>query len=432
MLEHTRRSGWAATLGNFASIAQDLRITDLNTEAITLVLNNSLHFGVSEGVVLWPMITRDRVQTLRELAHRGRPHTNAYKPEEGVPPPQEMGIPQLQRSTQDVGTGWRESGGMRYATAPPTNPYLECQTRQLYVTPLDDLVGLDEETINGEYAVWNTRVGVHKFLSCLARGRIQRTPMNGIDTVFDVCAHRLFRFFVAINNYNRENWYTSLRLSEMRAQDMYSGDIEMPAVCEIGGRTILYMLKSLDETSVGKRVKPYSAQLNLECGLMRDCIESYAREQLFAALNSRFGIDPAQFTRRERGAITHPSEGPLAMMLEHTRRSGWAATLGNFASIAQDLRITDLNTEAITLVLNNSLHFGVSEGVVLWPMITRDRVQTLRELAHRGRPHTNAYKPEEGVPPPQEMGIPQLQSVATCEIFSPLSGVSESNSNYIN
>ncbi|CAH0403847.1 unnamed protein product [Chilo suppressalis] len=127
--------------------------------------------------------------------------------------------------TQDVGTGWRESGGMRYADASHTNPYLECQNRQ---SPLDDLVGLDEETINGEYAAWNTRVAVHRFLACLARGRIQKTPMNGIDTVFDVCAHRIFRFFVAMNNYDRENWYSSLRLSEMRAQNMFANDIEMP------------------------------------------------------------------------------------------------------------------------------------------------------------------------------------------------------------
>lgn len=292
-------------------------------------------------------------------------------------------------------------------------PYVECQARQRFVTNLDDTDALDDELVNMEYAVWGTRIAVHRFMSCLARGKIQKTPMPGMDSVFEMCASRVFRFFIAMNHYNRENWYTSLRPSEALARNMYPGDLEAPVVYEISGKTILYMFKSIDETSIGRRVSPLYKQINLESGLIRDCIETHAREALFVEINNRYGIAPEQFSRPERCNITHPKSGPLAKILAHCRQSGYTARVGDFHIFVEDLSMTQLYLDAVRVVIANPLHFGISESVILYPTFFRRRVARLEDLAREGRPLTNEFQPQPDTPPVTEMRMDALQRSIT-------------------
>lgn len=74
--------------------------------------------------------------------------------------------------TTPEGGGWRESGGMRYGQAPVTSPYIDCQNRQVFVTPLDELTDMDDETINYYLAAWNTRHALYRFIACLSTGRV--------------------------------------------------------------------------------------------------------------------------------------------------------------------------------------------------------------------------------------------------------------------
>lgn len=89
--------------------------------------------------------------------------------------------------TTPEGIGWRESGEMRYGQAPLTSPYIDCQNRQLFETPLDEITDMDKETINVHLAAWNTRHALYRFITCLSRGRVQRTPMVGMESAFDIC-----------------------------------------------------------------------------------------------------------------------------------------------------------------------------------------------------------------------------------------------------
>lgn len=107
--------------------------------------------------------------------------------------------------TTPVGAGWRESGATRYAQAPIECPYLNCQNRQLYASDIDDLMRADEEDINASYAQWEIKNAVINLLSAMAKGSVIDTPLRGMPAVFDTCSLRLFKFLIAVNDYNREN-----------------------------------------------------------------------------------------------------------------------------------------------------------------------------------------------------------------------------------
>lgn len=170
---------------------------------------------------------------------------------------------------------------------------------------------------------------------------------------------------------------------------MFPDPLETPYVYEIDSRVILYMLKSLDEKSIG-RVHPYMRQIELE---------ATARERLFLEINNHFRIAGNQYTGSERCKITHPQEGPLAKMLAHRRQSGYIARLGNFYAVARDLQITRLYELAIDTFMGNLLHFGVSSEVIIHPQFVVNRVATLQALADEGRLLTNEYTPRDGVEP---------------------------------
>ena len=163
----------------------------------------------------------------------------------------------------------------------------------------------------------------------------------------------------------------------------------------INGRTILYILKSLDEKSLGPRRMPYLTQLHLECGLMRDCIETYARERLLIQIADTYGIDLTQYTSKERAEMTHPRDGPLAKILRHIRGSGYSSRIGDFSSIAEQLTLTDGYIMANQIVIDNPLHFGISTSVIMHPKIPRRRVEALRELSRRQLPYTNVFVPDQ-------------------------------------
>lgn len=311
--------------------------------------------------------------------------------------------------TSPEGNGWRESGGARFARADPSCPYLECQPRPLFVTTLDDLLTLSEEIVCEQYAAWNTKNGVLRLLSCMARGKVMKTPLAGTETVFDMCASRLFRFFISVNDYNRSNWYTSLRPTNERANNMFDGAIDAPMIVEISGKTILYMFKSLDESSIGTRRIPYMTQLQLECAIMRDCVETYARQALLQELVIRFGIQLEHFTTKEIAALTHPRNGPLAEILENIRKNGYSGQIGPFASVAAQLSITEVLLTLNRMVINDPLQFGVSTSVILNPRIPRRRIQTLTRLSQNQRPYTNVFVQEEGAPEPNRVLMGALQ-----------------------
>lgn len=205
--------------------------------------------------------------------------------------------------------------------------------------------------------------------------------------------------------------YSSVRISEERANNMYPADLESPIIHEISARAVLYMLKSLDETSIGPRRMPYERQLDLECGIMRDCIESLSSRNLFERVTAQYGIDPAMFSRKERASLAHPRDGPLAQMLSHVRSSGYVSMLGDFTLPAADLTLTQLNADAAEIVLSNPLDFGISDSVILKPTTIADRVTHLTTLCGRSDPYTNVYTGvEEGI---QDLRLIAVQTLIT-------------------
>lgn len=146
---------------------------------------------------------------------------------------------------------------------------------------------------------------------------------------------------------------------------------------------------------------------------MRDCVETLARENLFHQVNNKFGIDPANFTNRERCDIIHPRDGPLGKMLEYTRRAGYVRALGNFNAVARDLNITQIYLDTIALLIANPLDFGISEEIALFPKFILRRVERFRELAIRGLPLTNEYVSEPPIRAFHNINLNDLQRLIT-------------------
>lgn len=154
------------------SVIFSINLDDLPTDDIylraTAALASKLLFSYNV-VARWSSLTEASVRTTEAAIVRCGIAAGVVEPILGViggaflldnvaPVPRAMldGFDMLR--TDDDGLGWRESGGMRYGAAPEQSPYVECQNRQLYVTHLDNMEGLDEEQINMEYALWNTYI----------------------------------------------------------------------------------------------------------------------------------------------------------------------------------------------------------------------------------------------------------------------------------
>lgn len=290
--------------------------------------------------------------------------------------------------TTDAGGGWREAGRAVFADRPPMVQYLECQDRPLYVCDIDNLNNVPDQVIEEVYGAWHLRQALYELLASMSRGRAHKTSIAGAEGVFNALSRRLLDFFIEINDYNRKNWYTSLRLTNDHMDRIYEDATEAPCVVPIKGKTILFLFRSLAKNTIQRRRASYLSQVNLECAMARDLIESGAKSTMFERALVRYEIPRNMFTSNDVLSKNEPPEGPLREIFSHIRAAGFGTLVGNYFDPVNDAPMSEIYHEIIELILANAISFGISEEVFMHPSLMRGRREYMRALADAGRPHT--------------------------------------------
>lgn len=240
---------------------------------------------------------------------------NADKPPLArVSPAHDSGLRHLDLlQTTNDGGGWRDGGRMLYGGLPPSVPYLFTQNRQLVATRLENKRMIDSGDGAAAFNDWAVRRGAYDFLCALHRGRLQRTPMVGVNGIFQSLCKRLMEFYISFNDYAARNWYTSLRLSEPDADNLYNDETETPVQVTLNAKTLLFMLKSLSAETIMERKNDYDVQFKAESAVMRDCVETAARVNMWDTVFTDHGLNPDHCTATERWNMLLPSTGLLPL-----------------------------------------------------------------------------------------------------------------------
>lgn len=199
--------------------------------------------------------------------------------------------------TGNDGSGWREGPFQRYSENPMRMPYVQCARRQKYVHDYDDKRIVDFEDLQIESTNWGVGKAGRSFLSAMEQFGGGKAMYNGTTSIFRVLAQRIFEFFAVINDYNRKNWYSALRLSDRMIDELYTGSSKEPVIVTIKGKTILYLMKALSKDTVIERKVPYLAQIKAECAIARDCLESATREHVYERINRKIDIPVNSFKK---------------------------------------------------------------------------------------------------------------------------------------
>lgn len=296
--------------------------------------------------------------------------------------------------TTNFGGGWRDSGRMMYGAIPAGVPYLYAQNRQLVATNLDNKRLIDTGDGGEAFVDWPVRRGAYDFLCSIARGRYQKTPMMGVNGIFQALSKRLMNFYISFNDYAAHNWYTSLRLSEADANNLFGDDSETPAQVIINGKTLLFMLKSLSGDTIKNRKHDYDVQFKAESAIMRDCIETSARAAMWERLFGDHGLNAELYTHSERWDTLLPTSGPLSLFFQLLKQSGMYRDLGPFYECAHQDQMHEIYTRIVTMICDNPLDFGVLPELLLRSSMPLRRLGRMRDLAHRNLPYTNTYTDE--------------------------------------
>lgn len=290
--------------------------------------------------------------------------------------------------TADTSRGWRESGEARIAPTPEDVPYPSCQLRQLCVTEIDRKSECETDIAILQKSQWGVMRGAVELSRVMANAP-QRAAMGGFDAVLQAVCNRLFDFFVAVNDYNRKNWYSGLRLSERETGRMYADEQESPCHVRISGKTLLFLLKSLNKDSVLERPMTFPQQISAECGMMVDCVETRFRHQFLRGMLEKFNIPEELYRRSELSKMAMPKEGPLAKYLLVLNQLGLLGDVSRLTEFVITSRLYAYYMATSGLFLDNMLHFGILPTMQIKTTVVRGRLQTMKDLARVGNPYTN-------------------------------------------
>nr|APG79110.1 hypothetical protein 2 [Hubei lepidoptera virus 4] len=291
--------------------------------------------------------------------------------------------------TDGVGQGWREGPHERYAEHPATMPYRACCRRQLYVNEIEDTTDLDNDARILQFHGWATANAASALLSAMTRSGEDRSNYNGVAQVFKILSGRIFNFFAAINEYNRYNWYSSLRLRDEDLNNLYEDGTEEVVNVQIKGKTILYLMKALSEKVIHERRVPYLSQIKAECAIARDCVESSLKRYIQENVRRMIHIPENSYTRHESLQQIMPTDGPLHTHLNLIAKSGMSALCDDFYACVDDSAMAVLLREMGDNVMTNLLEYGILNAVHLSTRIANRTVEHLSEYTTRNMPYTN-------------------------------------------
>lgn len=278
---------------------------------------------------------------------------------------------------------------VRNANRPPIVPYVECQDRPLYLCDIDDPKNVPDQAVEEVHGAWQLRQALYE---CA-----HKTSIAGAEGVFNALSRRVLDFFIEMNDYNRRNWYTSLRLTHEHMDRIYDDATEAPCVVPIKGKTVLYIFRSLAKNTIRSRRADYMSQDKLECAIARDLVESGAKRRMFERAVARYEIPRNMFTSNDILLKNEPSDGPLKEIFTHIRASGFGALVRDYYIPVVGTPMSEIHEQAIEIILANAIDFGISEEVFMYPSLMRGRGDHMARLAAAELPHTNVFD-EDGMP----------------------------------
>lgn len=291
--------------------------------------------------------------------------------------------------TDETGLGWREGPQQRYAEHPADMPYRECARRQLYVHDIDDVSQLETDVRLLAFHNWSAASAASALLSAMARAGEDRSNYNGVAQVYKILSGRLFNFYAAINEYNKHNWYSALRLTDIDMNTLYADGTEEVCSVTMKGKTILFLMKALSEKTVHERRVPYLTQVRAECGMARDCVESASKQHVLEAIKHKLAIPENSFTRSDSLKFITPEKGPLSLHLDLVTKSGMASLCTEFYACVRNASMSQLMNAIADDVLNHLIEYGLLEAVHLSTRVANRSVAHLAEYTTRNIPYTN-------------------------------------------
>lgn len=162
--------------------------------------------------------------------------------------------------------------------------YPLCSARVNYAVDYDDYRNFERD---GRLEEWNI---IDALFSIFNRS----TGMQNWADVTTVCLRRFLHFLVRMNEYNRTNWQTIFRESEgSRARRLYDDSESYAIKTKIRATTILYMLKSMPNGKLRRKVDLWTkwkiessfekrlVHASLRLALVRNVIAFYGEERVY-------------------------------------------------------------------------------------------------------------------------------------------------------
>lgn len=288
-------------------------------------------------------------------------------------------------ATDERGKGWAMSGNEFYNYG-DTSIYSGCAIRQSYITTFDKPITSENESEvpgNNESLIFRAIIEV-----CSA---LQKTTQvyRELTSFFQMNYTNIIRFMCTVNNYNRCNWYSGLRITESMAQNEETYD-EITRIVSIDHEAIVILFRSMRQESVAERRVDFVKQFQIESSLMFDYITfSVKKEYLKKILAIELNIK-SEYTNKEIENFCLPDEGPIKSHIEYLQNYKLSKEISTDLSwLRETERVADYFIQISEIAYSLNLDCGYMEKTILMDRLNdlNESLSLYKQCAVENRPY---------------------------------------------